>query len=417
MTRNCVRRHMIGEKIYGCTARWYPQHCSLDVDDWEESRVEDLRAEIGLNDRNSMLFEGERADHWRILFAPTYKGKPPTIALLQKALQKVAEKFGIEVYPHSRRISRLPFSKPYTPMDLDRWLLDSPGLLREFQRLNEYDITNDCPIPSEIASQGLLIVDDGKNKGSWYKEGRELFETGLIEPHSRNTAQAKVIYFLYRSNVPREITIQVVREWIKKKHNGCSEDFPARAKQVYREIDAQIRRIYEDYGYTEYYPDSTHNGFNGWITKPDLVDILRITGGNLPRTRFVTELIKYSNPRQVRPYIRIHTDHLQKWSSERNYNRFISELSSKRILERKTGRTGYLTNSYSKAVTFNNWPFRQMDQAIMSGERSPDNYEETIQAVFTGREYRTLLEGVGVSRTTAIEQTRKVFEGTLLAYW
>ncbi len=408
MTRNCVRRHLVGEKIYGCVARWYPSHSEYDIDNWEQSRVEDFRAEIGMDENNSMLFEGEKRDHWRILYKPTYRGEPVTIKLLQSAMKKVGDQFGVEVYPQSKRISRLPFSHTYTPRDYDRWLLDSKGLVNEFQKLNEYDITNDCPIrATEPFQQPLLWTEDSRKEG-WYQEGKELYEAGLVVPNSRHLSQMKVIYFLWRNNTPNEMAEDLTKKWIQRKNNELSYDFRVNRRKVYQEIKSQVEWIYSSFMQDKYYPDSTHNNFEGWITKPDLLEIVKITQGNLPRTRFLTQMIQFANPRQVQPFVRIHTSRLQQWSSTTNYLSYIDELESKGIVQRKKGRTGYLVNNFSKSLSLK-WDYETITRSIMNDGRTPDSYEEIIQTAFEPRDYKSLLQSVGVERTTAIKQVKTIY--------
>ncbi len=411
MSLRRAEEHLSGKKTYGCLARWYPFHCDLDIDGWDSPQVEDFRSTVNMTENNSMLFYGEKKDHWRLLFRPTYKRKPPTIKLLQMAMKGVANKYGVEIYPQAKKISRLPFSAQYTPGDYDNWLLDNTALLRAFERLDTYDITNDCPVPAPVQDQQeWLFTEEMKKKSGWYAEGNFLYESGLIETNSRNLAQRKVIYYLYRQNTPKDFAEQLARNWIKTKNNGKSYDWFNDRSRVYKEIKSAIDYFYDSAFEEDYFPDSTNIVFNGWLSKVDLIEIVRISGGNLPRSRFLSHLIQYANPRREQRSIRIHSEEkLIEWGSTENYLLFLNELKRKGVVKRKEGRTGYLVNSYSKPMKIY-WNWTPATKAVLTDNRPPETFDETVKIAFDNpRDYSALLRSARLTKQAIYGQTKNIF--------
>ncbi|MBA7689324.1 hypothetical protein ES703_97830 [subsurface metagenome] len=231
---------------------------------------------------------------------------------------------------------------------------------------------------------------------------------GLVERGTRYDAQAHVIYYFFRRNTPPETNLELTYQWIKKKHNGFSDAINGgRYQRIKNEIRKQVKWFYKNFEMIEYLPDSVHNEYNGYITKPDLVEIVRICGGNLPRSRFVSKLIQYANPRQSRPYVRIHSDTLKDWSSKENYLKYLKELEEKGIIKRSNA---YLSGTYSKAISFPGWTFRGKEKGIYKDERTPKTYDETVRIAFENpRDYGALLRSTGITRQASYDQTKRLF--------
>ena len=173
---------------------------------------------------------------------------------------------------------------------------------------------------------------------------------------------------------------------------------------VRKEIIRQAGIIYNTYELASIYPDETHNGYNGYITKPDITNIVIISKANLPRMKFLSNLIKYCYPRRYRNFIDIHSDKLKEWSS-RNYLKYLDELIKLGIVKRWDK---YSVDRFSKSINIK-WNFRDSSNAILDDNRSPDTFEDTIKLSYEPEEFRELLKKAGSGRTTAIKIVKRIF--------
>ena len=65
---------------------------------------------------------------------------------------------------------------------------------------------------------------------------------------------------------------------------------------VWYEIEHQAAWVYERYDLASVCPDSTHNLHKGYITKPDIDEIIKAGGGSLPRMRYLFHLVRHTYP-------------------------------------------------------------------------------------------------------------------------
>ena len=59
LTDRQIQRHLAGEIAVGSVGRWYPSYAILDIDDRSLQETEDIRADLGLDESNSMLCSSE----------------------------------------------------------------------------------------------------------------------------------------------------------------------------------------------------------------------------------------------------------------------------------------------------------------------------------------------------------------------
>jgi hypothetical protein len=194
-------------------------------------------------------------------------------------------------------------------------------------------------------------------------------------------------------NIELSNAIEMTWNWIRKKHNGFSYDIIHCPDEVRKEIERQAAWIYSHYEHAKTYPDETHNRFYGYITKPDIIDIVDITGASLPRMNFLFNLVKFSYPRRNRRFINVHTNLLVEWSSEHTYLSYLGQLEDKGIVRRFDP---YQVGKFAKSLQLK-WPFRT-DQEILYDGRSLDRLDDTIRLAFTPDEFRQVLGRVGVDR-------------------
>ncbi len=397
-----IKYHLEQRYYVGVIGKWYPGYCIFDIDDRDISFVDKIRDKLGLDTDNSMLFSSESPNSYHLLFAPSYKDKPVTLRFLNEVLKPFADEFGFEVYPQPKKFVRLPFGRGQRALDFEYVQLeDWREYLYWFRKLDNFDL-------SVVPKQQLRLFDgyfDIKSeKISTFEEGAYLYQNGLIEPNSRHKSQFKVLYYFWRKNVNLEDAINLTYSWIKKKHNNLSKEVNAGKWQIIRkEIERQAKHIYEKYEYSRIYPDSTHNEHNGYLTKTDIEKILFITKANLPKTKFLFNLVKFCYPRRFRTFIQIHSDKLISWCSNKKYLPYLAEF--KGIIERFDS---YKVKSFSKSIKIN-WDFRDPAKAILEDERAPDTLEDTVRIAYNPEEFRELLIKAKMERTTAIKLLNKIW--------
>jgi hypothetical protein len=226
----------------------------------------------------------------------------------------------------------------------------------------------------------------------------------LVQPHSRNDSQFKVLKYLNRQNIALEVAIDLTFKWIRNKHNGYSKDIITSPQAVKKEIERQARSVYFYNDYHQIYPDSTHNLHNGFITKADIEKIFYITETSLPKAKFLFHIVKYCYPRRFRTFISIHSDKLIDWS-KRGYQSHLEALQRQDIVKRYDS---YQVDKFSKSIKIN-WNFKDSSQAILIDGRAPETWEDTIRAKFEPEEFREHWIKAGSKRDTAIKVTSRIF--------
>jgi len=396
-----------GKYAVGTLGKWYPSYALLDLDDIGRDKVEKIREEIGLNVENSMLFNSESKNSYHILFKPSYADKPPTLRLLNEVFKPFILQNQIELYPQPAKVVRLPFGK-FSSRALDyeyRNLTDWQEKLYWFNKLDDFDLSTIPYYKEQKPIKTLEYPDFKQNNANTYTEGKFFYERGLISQNSRHDSEWKVIYYLFRQNIPIETTIDMTFSWIKQRHNGFSKDILTNPRKVKAEIERQAQWIYTNFESKNIYPDSIHNSYLGYIAKADIEHIVRLTKGNIPQSKFYFNLIKYCYPRRHRDKINIHSDHLTKWS-EKNYLKYIEDLKKANII--KTRSDSFKIDEFSKAIKIN-YKFKSPDEAILIDGRAPDSLADTIKAAFEIDEFMSLLKKTKLNRQTISEIIKRIF--------
>jgi len=397
-----IKAHLDQKYIIGSLGKWYPKYATLDIDNRLSHEVEMIRDVLGLDAFNSMLCSSESTNSFHILFKPTFNNKPPTIRLLKNTFKSFGEQNNIEIYPQSNKTIRLPFGYKQDCLDFEYQNLKNWWeKLHWWKKLNDFDLST---IP--YYQRELDLSFKGLKSSNILDEGKLLLQNGLQRPNSRYETQFKTLYYLWRNNIPIDEAIELVWLLIQNKHNDFSKDIIAHPITVKKEIDRQAGKIYNTYELASVYPDETHNDYNGYITKPDIADIVMINKGNLPKMKFLFGVVKYSYPRRQRNFINIHSDKLIEWSSGGTYLKRLDELKKSGIIQRGDS---YSVDRFSKSINLN-WDFKDKKEAILNDNRSPNTLEDTIRLSYKPGEIKALLEKAGVKRTTTIEIIKRIYE-------
>ncbi|MBA7523219.1 hypothetical protein ES705_15342 [subsurface metagenome] len=407
-----IRDHLEGKYDIATLGRWYPEYAILDIDSRTKREVDEIRETLGLDELNSMLMKSESEDSYHLIFPPEYHGKPPTLNLLKDSFMEFCKSKRIEIYPQRRRPIRLPFGPHQPLLDIEYMRLESwKEKLYSFQKLNPFDLG------SVKYHQLIFDFEPGPGKlllpTNIFQEAQDLLDHGLQFPSSRHDSQGLILFYLWRKNIPVENAIEIVWNWISEKHNGFSKDILRSPRYVRKDIESQAHWTWNKYQVSQVYPDSTHKKHHGYITEPDIPDIVEATSGSWPRMKFLYNLIKFSYPRRHRRLISIHRDRLVKWSSTETYQKYLNELGEKGIAERGSaylaeGLPG--SRGFAKNLKLN-WKFRSSNEAIMHEGRATETFEGTIKFMFKKKpyEFRQQLIKVGVKQSTASERINSIW--------
>lgn len=403
-----IKAHLAGRYAVAGIGKYYPTHAIMDIDDQPRETPERIREILSLDESNSMLCRSESPNSYHLLIRPAYKGKPATLQLCNDAFSNFVETHGIEFYPKKRRPSRLPFGHGQNCLDPERALLNSwQDQLHEFEKLDEFNLST-IPMRQQFFDfKSLKTAPHNFARFGWYEQGKELLEYGLQSRSSRHRSQWRIIYYLWRDNTDQKDAERIVWFWIRSKHNGFSNQIIDNPRGVKAEIETQANWLYSKYEFANLYPDSTHNRFHGFISKPDLKDIIELTSGSLPKMKFLYNLIKFANPRRHRRFIDIHTDKLIEWANERTYLKRINEASEKGVLKRYGS---YKVGCCAKSFKIS-WLWRGSSEAVLFDGRSIDTLKGTLKAVYEPDELRQLLRTHGATKQALYDTIKATFEG------
>ena len=395
-----VQGHLDGRYMIGGVGKWYPPTALLDFDDWERNELEEVRNKLKMNETNSMLCSSESPNSYHLLFRPHYSEKPPTLRLLNDVFKPFCRSQGVEIYPSGKKCVRLPFGAIQKCLDPDYALHTKwEEQLYWFLKLDEYELEE-----APQAQRWLALEIPNAAKIPTYIEGEELFYNGLQMSSSRHDSEWKVLYYMWRKNVPLDTAAAVTFKWIKSKHNGFSKEINAKNYRTVREdIQKQATHIYEKYTL----PDETHNYYHGYICKPDIVDIFRHCDGSLPRCRFLFHLLKYYYPRRFRGWVGVHSDKLKSWSSNGVYTARLRDLIQRGLIQRGSY---FKEGEIAKKIRFSKWRFRNKNDAILVDERAPETLEDSLKVSFEPAELRHILKTCGMNRTQIYAFLKQIFK-------
>jgi len=400
-----IKKHLAGELYIGCLSKWYPEFSAIDFDSMPLDVVESIRGDLELNENNSMLLTSESADSYHLYFRPIYNEKPPTTNLLQSTLGPHAKAKGIELYPQKNRAFRLPFGKGQDCLDLqDRNLKSWEEKLYWLQKKDDFDLSGVSGHQKFFEFKPIDLNQESTLSSSI--DVPELLKSGLQGPSTRDEVQFSLTKYLWHQNLLKSDCERFIWAWLQKNHNGYSKDLLRSPREVQKHIRHQVETYYGWMATGAVYPDQPHKNHNGYVCRPDLLEIVKLAEGSLPRMRFIFELVKYMNPRRHRDSVPVHRDKLVSWSGVRTYQGHLNYLESKRILKRGSG---YLVGQKSKDIKLS-WNYQTDQDAVLFNGRAVDTLEKAVSMLFTPEDFRGLL-GTYVKRTTALMTTKTIFKG------
>lgn len=390
LSDKCIEAHLRGDYSTAVLGKYYPPYGIIDIDCRGYPKALELRSMLKLNSDNSMLCDSESKDSFHILFRPHYKGNPPTLSLFKAILQPQAKLLGVEVYPQQNRCIRLPFGPLQNCLDEELYhLKTADDKLYQFFKLDEIEIGNINPqqrLDFNSEKPAPVLLDMSK--------AEILLAFGLQEKSTRHYSQYLILSkFYYQDNLLPDPAIEIVWNWINTMHNGYSKEILTHPEEVYRQIKAQALCIYENNERRGNYPDFIHNNHYGYISKPDIEDIVKLCRGNLPRMRYLFNIIKYSYPRRHRYFIHIHSNKLKNWSSKRTYLKYLLEFEEMGIFKRGTK---YRVQKFTKSIK-SNWNYRDSINPVIFSGRALNTFKETVLMIYTARDFRNLLMSAGCS--------------------
>jgi len=402
-----VEGHLDGKFDVASLGGWYPRFGLIDFDEWSITEVNRVRDAFGLDRDNSLLCTSESPDSYHLIFRPRWNGRPATIRGLHLAMSEACKATGVELFPQATHGVRLPFGRQQMLFEEDVWMVGPwADRLYWFQKLDEYDL-GEMPKTQQELPLGHGEIDErplDADASSLKAQGRLLWEYGLQEYNRRHYSQFAVIYYLWRENVPLEMCEEAVNRWIKRKHNGLSEEANrGRWRTIRQEIKRQVHHIYTKYQL----PDTPNNLEFGTVTRLDVPDLFHIADGSLPRARFLHGLVRYLYPRRHRATVNVHSDRLIAWSSYETYLKRLEELQGAGLLERGTS---YEIGVRSKQIKLR-WPWREPRLIVTEDGRAPRTLEETCKAVYEDpEELRAVLKLTGMQQKQRQRFLKTVYE-------
>jgi hypothetical protein len=390
-----------GEESAGVLSRWYPKYMIIDFDDVPLSRVEEIRKFCQLDDTNSAIHPSESKDSYHVIVSVMHRHKPITYAYLKMVTQRFVARYGVEIYPQERRTIRLPFG-PSRPILGREELAEWYEKLESFLQLEPYDVGW---IPR---SQGVLdlSIPTGEVTLMSPRTASDLWQEGLQRPRTRHISQLTLLNWFHRMNEHKKKAIKQVWWWVQHKHNGHSRKVNKGAWDlIWAEILRQADYIYEGRHQQGIWPDEIHNSTVGFVTKPDIVEIIKRCKGRHREMKFFYKVVQYHNPRRHRSFVNIHTDLLREWGGS-YYREYLKRWESGRYLK----RGHYKPGEFARSIVLQGWNPQSRETAVKWGERSIVGFDEGVRITFEPWEFRSLLESVGVERTTRHKMVNRLFE-------
>ncbi len=404
--------HLKGQRIIGTLGRWYPKYGILDIDNKPFDQVIRICSDIGFNTTNSIIFTSESANSYHIYFKPMKDGKLVTLNYFKACFELLEQTQNLEFYPKAFRLIRLPFSRGISCVNA-AGLLESISYEQGLQRLEmlqEFDLACLPHAPDHVFSLPHTQLFHAKdisfgNMQGWMAQGLTYWNEGLQSPGTRLEATKRVIYFFWRNNVPLDETIQYTKEWLKKKNNGYSKDYLKHRNTVYKQIEELCHWMYDHFMQNYTLPDSAHLLDKGFLSQSAVEQAIIITKGNVPRLRFLTQLMGYYAPRQQRDLVSVHSHRLREWSSATNANKFLLELQTQGILERQHA---YRADHFAKKIRFL-IPSSQPHEMLLQGDRPAETLEELLPLAMSPDKYKRLLTQLNVKPTTIQKQLNTLY--------
>ena len=405
LSDNPIKAHLAGKYAVATLGRWYPTYGIIDVDSKDLGFVNDTRSILGLDESSSMLCSSESKDSYHLIIRPLFNNVPPTLNLFQSIMGPFCRTRGIEIYPQVNRCIRLPFGLIQHCLDEGReHLVTWQEKLYWFNKLDDFDIS------TTPRSQMRLNLPEDTHKHNIIlppaEQGKLLFRNGLQRPSSRYESQYLVLYYLWRRNMPLDEAIQATCTWIRKCHNGYSKDIRTYPRRVYEEIKRQALHIYTKYDNTGMLPDDAHNNHEGYLTRPDMQEIIMYSDGSIPRAKFLFQAVRYFYPRRYRQTVNVHRDKLVSWSGTRTYQDYLAYFEEKGIMKRSNH---YLVGEFSKPLSLN-WKYRTSDEAVLYDGRSVDRFDHALKILFRPEDARVILRTAGVSNQAAYITVKRIYD-------
>jgi hypothetical protein len=399
-----IKAHLDGKQSIALPPRWYPLYANIDIDSpkTQAEAVFDKLDELQIRADQYLITATPRHrknGNFRINFKLEMNSEPATTGLQNIVLRRHFNFHNVETNPRPNVSDRLvcgfnsEFLDLQTRADLG---LDLRGKLDALRNLRPIEITDLPRIQAELPGIAEVNEQHLKTGSTFLKEGKELLENGLQSgDYNRHDAQHRVIFLLWkRGNHNPEQTAELVKTWIREKHNGHSDAVNIGDwTRIDAEINRQVKSVFKLIA--NRLPDAPHNR-TVEVTRADVLMAAKFAPGNVVKQKQFFNLIKIIRPNFHWKWILIHS---KKWihqiASDSTYKKLKKELQSKGLMQIDRR---YIVNSESQKYKFN---FQ-----LGSGEPLTDadgkhiaNYEEAVVTVFNNNR-REIKAATGISDST-----------------
>lgn len=330
-----LQAHLEGKYWVAVRASWYPTYFFLDIDSPNTDTVDKIVEVLRLREGQYKMMTSpsySQTGNLHLVVKPEYKNKRVTHRLGYEALRNSVGKI-CEVYPQLKRKFRLPLGK-------GQFLLGSYGEVQDFRPWWEslYWIEKIDPLEvdtlsfqPELPFPNIVKKEDHPRRWRKSKEIEELYEEGLQAFGTRHSSTWDLALSLWRANFLPKEAVEVLKKWIRKKHNRFSKTINSgNFKAVDDEIARQVQWIWGNF---RPYPDSPHN-LEGYVTLEDLKWIAKVYPCNVVNQKRLFSLICYMRPRSHHDFVYVpHHIWREEVANDRTYQDFLQDLEEKRLLD------------------------------------------------------------------------------------
>jgi hypothetical protein len=330
-----LKAHLNQQYWVAVKAAWYPFAYCIDFDAPSPGEIERVIEAFNLATGQYLLMTSPsyvRDLSCHLMTRLELRGRIPTHRLGYEALWNMVGRT-CEVYPQLRRKFRLPLGRDQRLIAEDGRVLDSMNwweAMYWIEKLDPVPIENlrfqmELPFPSPVSNED--------NPRTWAKsaDARELYEHGLQAQETRHASTWILAVSLWRANWLPQDAMRVLKQWIRKKHNGFSK---TALKGNWRAIDEEIaRQVQWIWTHFRPYPDTPHN-LDGYVTLEDLKFIAEVYPCDVVNQKRLFALACYMRPRARHDFVYVPA---RVWREEiahkDTYHAFRQDLEAKGLLE------------------------------------------------------------------------------------
>jgi len=325
--------HLAGKYWVATRGVWYPKYLALDFDNPKPGHVETQLERLGVTNNcvrfTSPSWNETRSEH--VFLSLSYKNSIPTLKLGRQVLTTLLGD-AAEVYPHPRRMFRLPCGR-------DQHLLGKHGEPLKSTNLEQcmYWLEKLEPVPIESFPWQPPLPLDAPSAAKTHRpawgtnlEAQTLWDTGLTASRTRHNAVCKLAWWLFRLNHTPEQAVDKLIWWQERRSNGFSATvLKGDWEAITYETCKIVRKIWDD---NEVLPDDPHNWTRA-IGASDVRQAVELFRGEVVELKRFLNLVAYYRPRRKLEFVPIHQDIWRDGTHANNVEPFKQRLEGLGLMD------------------------------------------------------------------------------------